>query len=230
MTVTQRVDRLVRQNPDGLDALVVLSPFEHWSNYHPPAPVSGGPKLAAVVYDMIPFLFAREEGYDPVLARHYRVLEDLKRYDALLSISEATRTDTLRLLGLSPNRVTNIGAASDGKFFTPDPSPEPSPDTRAILEGLGIRGRYVLNVGGFDTRKNLWRLIDAFALVPEHVRRGVQLVLTFTILDDDRAALHRHARSLGLKAHDLVVTGEVSDEALRGPLPALRGVCLSVAV
>src|SRR5947209_354613 len=51
-TATQRVDRLARANPDALDVLVVLSPFEHWHYYHPPARVRGGPRLAAVVYDM----------------------------------------------------------------------------------------------------------------------------------------------------------------------------------
>jgi glycosyltransferase involved in cell wall biosynthesis len=214
LTAPQRVDRLARDNPDGLDVLVVLSPFELWSNYHPPARPANGLRLASVVYDMIPFLFAGEEAYDPVLARHYRVLEDLKRYDALLAISEATRADCLRLLGVPPGRVVNIGAASDDRCFVPDPSAEPGASTRAILRGLGIRRPFVLNVGGFDVRKNLWRLIDAFAQVPEPIRRDLQLVLTFTVLPDDRDALLRHARAAGL-GDALVVTGEVSDEALR---------------
>ena len=214
LTVSQRVDRRARANPDGLDALVVLSPFEHWSNYHPPARREGGPRLLAVVYDMIPFLFAREGAYDPVLMRHYRVLEDLKRYDALLAISEATRRDCLRLLGLAPDRVTTIGGASDEQFFVPDRSASPSAASRSILKGLGINRPFVLNVGGFDVRKNLWTLIDAFALLPAPLRRKLQLVLTFTVLDSDRDRLFRYARAAGL-GDALVVTGEVSDAALR---------------
>src|SRR3954452_22971115 len=50
LTVSQRVDRLVRRNPDGLDALVVLSPFEFWSDYHPPARTARGPRLVSVVH------------------------------------------------------------------------------------------------------------------------------------------------------------------------------------
>jgi glycosyltransferase involved in cell wall biosynthesis len=214
LTVSQRVDRLARVNPDGLDALVVLSPLEHWSNYHPPARREGGPRLLAVVYDMIPFLFPTENTYDPVLMRHYRALEDLKRYDALLAISEATRRDCLWLLGLPPDRVTNIGGASDGQFFIPDPSATPSAHARSVLKGLGIHRPFVLNVGGFTERKNLWTLIDAFALLPEPLRRGHQLVLTFTVLESDRRRLHRHARTAGV-GDALVVTGEVSDDALR---------------
>jgi glycosyltransferase involved in cell wall biosynthesis len=214
LTVSQRVDRLARVNPDGLDALVVLSPLERWSNYHPPARREGGPRLLAVVYDMIPFLFPTEDAYDPVLMRHYRVLEDVKRYDALLAISEATRRDGLRLLGLPPDRVTNIGGASDGTFFIPDPSVTPSAQARSLLKGLGIHRPFLLNVGGFTERKNLWTLIDAFALLPEPLRRGHQLVLTFTVLESDRQRLFRHARAAGV-GDALVVTGEVSDAALR---------------
>jgi glycosyltransferase involved in cell wall biosynthesis len=214
LTVSQRVDRLARVNPDGLDALVVLSPLELWSNYHPPARREGGPRLLAVVYDMIPFLFPAENVHDPVLMRHYRVLEDLKRYDALLAISEATRRDCLRLLGLTPDRVTNISGASDGRFFIPDRSAAPSPQARSVLKGLGISRPFVLNVGGFTERKNLWTLIDSFALLPAPLRRRHQFVLTFTVLDSDRQRLIRHARAAGV-GDALVVTGEVSDAALR---------------
>jgi glycosyltransferase involved in cell wall biosynthesis len=114
LTVSQRIDRLVRLNPEGLDVLVVLSPFEKWSNYHPPAPrVGGGPALAALISDLTPFRNARENEYDPVLTRHYRVLEDLKRYDALLTTTEMTRQECLRLLKTDPGRVATIGGASD---------------------------------------------------------------------------------------------------------------------
>src|SRR4051794_20365009 len=105
LTVSQRLERLARRNPDRLDALLLLSPFEYWGDYHPPGRAPGGPRLVAVVHDMIPFLFPRDEAPDPTLMRHYRVLEDLRRYDALLANSEATRQDTLRLLGLPGGRV-----------------------------------------------------------------------------------------------------------------------------
>jgi glycosyltransferase involved in cell wall biosynthesis len=214
LTVSQRVDRLARVNPDCLDVLVVLSPFERWADYQPPGRPLDGLRLAAVVYDMIPFLFAEEAVYDPVLMRYYRVLEDLKRYDALLTISEASRRDCLRLSGLSPGRVTTIGAASDERFFLPEPSRADAEPAASILEGLRITRPFVLNVGGFDDRKNLWTLIDAFARLPEPLRRQYQLVMTFDVQPADRQRLLRHARAAGLK-DALVVTGEVSDAVLR---------------
>jgi glycosyltransferase involved in cell wall biosynthesis len=214
LTVSQRVDRLARVNPDALDTLVVLSPFERWENYQPPGRRVDGPRLAAVVHDMIPFLFAEEDAYDPVLMRHYRVLEDLKRYDALLTISEASQRDCQRLLGLRPGQVTTIGAGSNERFFMPDPSGTSEERARSILEGLGITRPFVLNVGGFVARKNLWTLIDAFARLPEPLLRQYQLVMTFDVLPADRDQLFRHAVAAGLPGA-LVVTGEVSDATLR---------------
>jgi glycosyltransferase involved in cell wall biosynthesis len=213
-TPSQRVDRLARSNPDRLEVLVILSPFEHWSNYYPAGRRDGGPKLAAVVYDLIPFLFAGEDNHDPALLRHYRVLEELKRYDALLAISEATRGDCLRLLGLPGAQVTTIGGASEGQYFEPAPTAALDPPSRSILKGLGITRPFVLNVGGLDVRKNSWRLIDAFALLPERLRNQVELVLTFAIIPGDFIKVCRYAEARGV-GDRLVVTDRVSDETLR---------------
>jgi glycosyltransferase involved in cell wall biosynthesis len=212
-TASQRVDELVRKNPDALDVLVILSPFELWSNYVPPARRAWGPKLVAVVYDMIPFLFAGEDTHDLALLRHYRVLEELKRYDALLAISEATRHDCLRLLGLPGTQITNIGGASDDAYFTPASTLDLDPPSRSVLAGLGITRPFVLNVGGLDERKNSWRLIDAFALLPARIRKKVQLVLTFAINPGDYREVLRYAAARGL-GDELVVTGGISDAAL----------------
>src|SRR4051812_34987725 len=65
MPLPARLDELSRRNPDGLDALVVLSPFERWGHYAPPPRRRGGPRTAAVVYDMIPFLWPPERRSDP---------------------------------------------------------------------------------------------------------------------------------------------------------------------
>ena len=50
-------------------------------------------RTAMIVYDLIPFLFPAENVYDPVLMRYYRSLDQLRRYDVLLAISDATRRD-----------------------------------------------------------------------------------------------------------------------------------------
>ena len=212
--VSHRVDRLARANPDALDVLVVLSPFELWQHYHPPARPRDGLKLAAIVYDMIPFLHQSEGAHDPNLMRSYRTLEELRRYDALLAISDASRDDCIRLLGLPEHQrqVVTIGAASDPDFFRPVAPEARSRPSAALLE-LGITRPFLLNVGGMDWRKNCLGLIDAFERLPGPLRDAHQLVMTFTVLPEDAAMLRRYAAEAGV-GDALVVTGEVSDSTL----------------
>ncbi len=207
------MDRLARSNPDGLDAIVVLSPFEHWASYTPPARPPDGPKIVSVVYDLIPFLFQNEMHVDRELMRHYHVLEKLARYDLLLAISDATRRDCLSVLRVPDNRVVNISGASDSSFFVPDRSTPTPAAVREILTELGINRPFVLNVGGLDARKNTGKLLDAYAELPPRVRNSHQLVLTFALNDWGREAVIEHARKCGIE-NTLVMTGEVSDATL----------------
>ena len=212
--VASRIDSVVRDNPDSLDVMVILSPFEYWDGYIPPARPDNGLKLVSVVYDLIPFLFQNERVVDPTLLRQFKSLEALGRYDSLLAISESTRKDILNLLALPPDRVVNISGASDSIFFKPS-----HPDT---LSGWGkktlaehrIDRPFVFNVGGLDGRKNHFRLIDAFASLPEHLRIKHKLVFTFKLTPYWYYHLHEYAKERGLDG-SLVLTGEVDDETLR---------------
>ncbi len=209
-TASARVDRLVRENPDQLDAFLVLSPFEARLAYDPPAPPREGPAMAAVVYDLIPLIFPEVH-----LARgrrgpwYDRCLRTVSRYDALLTISEATRADCLAKLGLPDDRVTRIGTASDPEFFFPAPA---DAESDAVLRGLGVDRPFVLCVGGLDPRKNLWGLIEAFGKLPESLRSTHQLVLTFELFGDDEPRLLKYAGERGVP---IVLTDEVDDSTLR---------------
>ncbi len=232
--ISQRMDRLARHNPDALDVLIVLSPFEHWSYYAPPARALNGLKLAAVVYDMIPFLFPSEEP-TPKQSAAYRALEELRRYDRWLAISESTRRDCLSLLGSLDDRVVNISAASAPGYFLPPAGGRQGAAEQAINR-LGITRPFILNVGGLDERKNTAGLIAAYALLPERLRRSHQLVLTFHTNPWGNELVRELARSAGLgepffypaavgdgrgrgkaarEPANIVVTNEVSDVTLR---------------
>ncbi|MFO0950168.1 MAG: glycosyltransferase family 1 protein [Isosphaeraceae bacterium] len=210
--VGQYLDRLTRENPDDLDALVVLSPFEHWEGYQPPVPEPGGPRLATVIYDTIPFL-APEQFYAPrSMPRFYRVLESLRRYDVLLAISEATRADTTALLEVPGDRVVNISAACDARVFTPPAGPLCEADRRT-LRLLGITRPFVLNVGGMDARKNPWGLIDAFAQLPGDLSLTHQLVFAFRLSPEAARKLREYAERRGV-GDSVVVMGEADDRQL----------------
>jgi glycosyltransferase involved in cell wall biosynthesis len=213
--VAESIDRLAQVNPDGLDVLLLLSPFELHGDYDPPARPLNGPAMSAVLYDLVPFLFQEKYlTWPPAARRFYRNLERLRTYDALLAISEATRDDGRKLLGRSGDRIVNISAASDPAFFTPDRSDPMPRAVRADLDRLGIDRPFVFCLGSTDERKNLLGLIDAFRLLPESTRSAHQLVVACALPPEHVERLRRHAETRGV-ADSLVLTGQVSDETLR---------------
>ena len=65
-----------------------------------------------------------------------------------------------------------------------------------------------------DYRKNPWGLIDAFAMLPDKLRRSYQLVLSYVPREGQRGWLHHTARDRGVE-DQLVLTPWLSDWALR---------------
>ena len=214
-TMADAGDRLAIENPDAIDALLVLNPFELDHGYAPPARVPGGPLAFAIAYDFIPFLHQEKYLTDPGHARKlYRAIERLKKYDGLLAISESTRVDGVRLTGMPPGRIATVGSASDPAFFRPDRSiPAPLRDRRG-LGRLGIRGPFVFGLAGMDERKGWAELIDAFATLPPRLRQTYQLVLGFAMTSEYAGRVRGHAMSRGVEGR-LVLADSVDDVTLR---------------
>ncbi len=214
-TMADALERVANSNPDRLDALLTINPFELTSCYAPPAKPLNNLVMIAVVHDLIPFLFQEQYLSDPPGARRaYRHLERLRRYDLLLANSESTRFDCLRVLGLPREKVVTVGAAADGRYFTSDRTIPLTGKTRAALAGLGIHRPFVFAVTGMDERKNARGLIEAFGLLPVEYRETLQLVMTCGITQDYTQRLRSFAEHCGV-AGQLVLTGMVSDETLR---------------
>jgi glycosyltransferase involved in cell wall biosynthesis len=213
-SLSDALRRLLGTNEDRLDLLLLCNPSELRFDYLPPSPPLNGIKLATILYDLVPLLF--RDHYiatwpGPEYARQYfRGLERIKRYDAFLALSAATREDAVAHLGLHPDRVTNIGGGSDHRFFTVDHNPLASHD----LEALGIVDPFVFSMGAMEYRKNLWGLIDAFAALSEPIRSEHQLVITYDPNPDEVDLIRKRARQLGILDR-LVLTGRVDDRTLR---------------
>jgi glycosyltransferase involved in cell wall biosynthesis len=207
-------DEFVQTNADGLDVLLITSPFEETLlGYRPPARPLNGPKLAAILYDVIRFQFPAEYMDRPQWApRYYQCLQALQHYDALLAISEATRRDGAAWLRAG-TRVITIGCATDPDFFVPPPPGPPTASEQKVLQRLGINRPFVLNVGHWDSRKNLRGVIESFALLPKALRQRHQLVVACD-LENTVGQVRAHARGFDIDGQ-LVLTGAVSDQLLR---------------
>lgn len=97
---------------------------------------------------------------------HWMVRFVARRADRIITISETTRQDVIRLLGIEANRVVRTYLGVDERFHPVD-DPETIASFRASRK---LPDRFILYLGTIEPRKNLPRLIDAYA---ELRRRGV---------------------------------------------------------
>jgi glycosyltransferase involved in cell wall biosynthesis len=211
----EAMERVAAENPDHIDRLLILSPFELHHHYRSPARPADGTPVAAIVYDLLPFLEQERYLAWPQAGRwFYRSLERLRGYDCLLAISEATAAETRRLLGRSERKVVAIGTASDPSYFVPDRTLPLGHGSRETFRSLGIDRPYVFTVASTDERKNLAGLLDAFALLRPALRERYQLVVTCALDEAEAHKVRAWAFERGL-VPNLVLTGGVPDATLR---------------
>lgn len=97
----------------------------------------------------------------------------VRRAARLIADSNATKVDLVRLYGANPERVRVVLLAPDADLAPP----EPEQVLRARLAaGLPPEGPYLLHVGTQQPRKNLRRLLEAFAAAGDG-RPELRLVL-----------------------------------------------------
>jgi len=94
-----------------------------------------------------------------------------RRAQAFIAISQATAHDLGARFPRTRARTYVIPLAASASFAPAGPEIEPT------LASLGVRAPFVLSVGTLEPRKNLPRLIEAFAGLPEDLRARTQLVL-----------------------------------------------------
>ncbi|MBE1159170.1 glycosyltransferase family 4 protein [Dyella acidiphila] len=177
----------------------------------PDAPPAGVASIATL-YDVIPLHNPDAYlGHPRVREWYEQSLQLLRRCDLLLASTEWVRQDAIERLQLAPERVVTVGAAVDESFRAPAPDPAAS---EALYRRHGIVRPFVLYSGGFDERKNVAALIEAFAGLPETLLRSHQLVIVGRASDDEKARLDDAARKAMLPADTIIYTGFAPDQEL----------------
>ena len=199
------------------DVVHLSSLFEGWldDTVTSVKAMSQGTPMAVTLYDLIPLVMADIYLQDPrYRAYYYQKLESLKRSDLLLAISEHSRKEAIELLGMSPDRVVNISGAIDSLF---KPQKLTAVATEVLYRKYSISRPFLLYVpGGFDPRKNFDRLIEAFAKLPDNIRRTHQLVIASKLPGGVAAEFQAKSAKLGLAPDEVVLTDYVEDADLIG--------------
>ncbi len=122
----------------------------------------------------------------------------LNAADLVITVSEFSRQELVRFMGLSPQIVRVIHEAADDQFAEPL-SARYLDEVRAKH---GLPPRFVLFVGGFDRRKNVATLLKVFSGV-RRAMPGVALVLVG--IGGDIEGCQRQAAALGLQEGESVL-------------------------
>jgi glycosyltransferase involved in cell wall biosynthesis/ADP-heptose:LPS heptosyltransferase len=168
---------------------------------------------AVILYDLIPLINPDIHFRTSELRQEWyaRKIACLKRSELLLAISESARQEALQGLGSAAENVVTISGACDASFR---PLEIPESQKNALFRKMGITRPFVLYTGGADERKNLHRLIEAFARLPLDVRRRHQLLFVGKMPETSVADYLQTARSFDLQEDELVVKGYVEDSEL----------------
>jgi glycosyltransferase involved in cell wall biosynthesis len=172
-----------------------------WSPHYN-IPLWGRAPLVVTVHDVIHL--ARQEYTRNVAKRAYAGLmfETIRRRaSAILTVSEFTKGEFLRLVGSPVAPITVAHNGVDERWFRPVDSPSPRPSEP-----------YVVCVASVKPHKNLGALIEAFATLCDRIPHNLLIVGRIDGLRTADRTVFGRARAYGDRVQ---LTGEVSDPTLR---------------
>jgi len=144
-----------------LDWTIQGSDLFHASNQVRCAPRHA--KLTATVHDLTCWLMPQFHTGGNIRADREFADRILRCADGLIAVSENTRQDAIRLLGISPERITTIYSGVTEEYFMAKPVRRDRP--------------YALYVGTIEPRKNLDMLLNAWRSLSPDLRREFDLVV-----------------------------------------------------
>jgi glycosyltransferase involved in cell wall biosynthesis len=178
-------------------------------------PVFGRARKLVMVHDVIAETYPQLTVPRPAARLFWNSKTALGRMqaDALITVSEYSRSGILRRFGVDPRRVFVVGEAADPVFRKID---RPAVSPALERAGIAAAGRMAVYLGGFSPHKNLEALVSAFAGIaacPEFA--DVHLVM---VGETSRDAFHTYfetiraqVEALGLRDR-VVFTGYLPDE------------------
>lgn len=169
--------------------------------------------VSVTLHDLIPLLYPQQYlEPNPVFARYYaNKIDHLKRASLLLSISESSSLEAIDHLGVDADKVYNTSEAAEALFREVAVT---DAEADALYTKFGLSRPFALYSGGADQRKNLPRLIQAYAALPDALRRSHQLLFAGKMPQGNIAELQQVAEEAGLGRDELLFTGFISDEEL----------------
>lgn len=97
-----------------------------------------------------------------------------ERADAIVTVSEFSKSEIIKYMGVDPEKITVMPNAVDRNQYRAD---YPADQIEAVKRKYGITGDYFLYLGTIEPRKNIQRVIEAYAKLEEEDHTILPLIL-----------------------------------------------------
>ena len=130
------------------------------------------PKLTATIYDLT--CWTMPQFHTPANVRWEQSFAERvwKRASGLIAISEHSRQEAIRVLGIAPERIRVIHCGVDERFFQVTPA-----ETEAVRKKYGLSRPYILSVGTIEPRKNVDMALDVYGGLRTSLREEFAFVV-----------------------------------------------------
>lgn len=154
----------------------------------------------SIVYDIIPWLFKERYLATSALQTRYNSHLAVKTSaNIIFTISEYTRNDLIRVIGITPERVVNIGAGIDQTLFHTNGG-----NGHNLRSRLGLKKPFLLFLGGDEFRKNITGFVAAMAALSPARRTNLQALLLGKVSPEKMAELREICFTAGLADNTLI--------------------------
>ena len=123
-----------------------------------------------------------------------QLADNLRRAHGIITVSEATRQDAIRLLHLPPEKMVTIHSGVAGAFFD-----VPAVSVVEVRARYRLERPFILFVGTIEPRKNVSGLVNAYRALPASLKEEFELVVAGPMgwVDAATAELVRSVRYVG---------------------------------
>ncbi|MBK2297090.1 glycosyltransferase [Francisella philomiragia] len=177
------------------------------------------PYVVAILYDIIPYIYKEQYLVPEVEETYMSKIKSLQAADHLFSISQSAKDDALKHLEICETKITAISTAVSEEFVVKEIS---IGEKEFLLNKYNItKSTIVYAPSGFDSRKNLTRLLEAYSILPDNIKSKYQLVIIGKCPVHTHNALEEVIDKYNIVKSDVIFTGYVSDD----DLVALYNIC-----
>lgn len=177
------------------------------------APLWSPVPTVVTIHDVIPFVLEDYRASREMRAYLSLMVRTAHRAKRVIVVSEAAGKDIQYVLKVGADRIRVVPSAA-----SPDLVPDRDGRARAeVAARWGVSGRYLFNIGGFDRRKNLPLLVEAFAAALPSLPPDARLVIAGAPHSDNPRVFPPLDPLIRLHRLEdrVVLTGRVSDDERR---------------